>query len=339
MSSPPLISVLMPAFNAGPYIGEAIQSILNQSCPDFELLVLDDGSQDNTREIVLSFTDKRIRYLPSSRNSKLVATLNRGLDLVRGHFIARMDADDLSLPQRFERQIKFLQENPDVGCVGTGFRTLGLPQDYDVLYDQRPGMVQAQLLFDCKIAHATVMMRRSILDTYPIRYNPRYMHVEDFDFFHRLSLITRLCSIPEVLYLRRHHDSQVCYTERNHQVKIERILRKKIFSSLFPEAFTGAEDFYTFERYFVQRDQPENEYEWVKALNQAEKIIFHPGITLYGAPYLNRILARRCWDMCTGMKFPSLNVVKAYKQKGFTKLFNPGLQNMIKLGLRSILSK
>ncbi|MCS6981063.1 MAG: glycosyltransferase family 2 protein [Flavobacteriales bacterium] len=339
MSSTPLVSVLMPAFNAGPYISEAIQSILNQSCPDFELLVLDDGSQDNTQEIVLSYSDKRIRYLPNGKNLKLVATLNKGLDLAQGQFIARMDADDISLPQRFEKQIQFLHENPDVGCVGTGFRTLGLPQDYDVLYDHRPGMVQAQLLFDCKIAHATVMMRRSILDIYPIRYNPRYIHVEDFDFFHRLSLITRLCSIPEVLYLRRHHDSQVCYTERNHQVKIERILREKIFFSLFPKAFAREEDFHSFERYFVQRDQPENECEWAIALKQAEKIIFHPGITLYGAPYLNRMLARRCWDMCTGMRFPSLNIVKAYIQKGFMKWFNPGPQNIIKLILRGILSK
>ncbi|MCX7768153.1 MAG: glycosyltransferase, partial [Flavobacteriales bacterium] len=328
MSSTPLVSVLMPAFNAGPYISEAIQSILNQSCPDFELLVLDDGSQDNTQEIVLSYSDKRIRYLPNGKNLKLVATLNKGLDLAQGQFIARMDADDISLPQRFEKQIQFLHENPDVGCVGTGFRTLGLPQDYDVLYDHRPGMVQAQLLFDCKIAHPTVMIRQDILQNYPIRYNPQYLHVEDFDFFHRLSLLTHVCSIPEVLHLHRYHDAQVTFKERSYQLGVERIIRRKIFSRLFPKAFSYQEDFVFLESYFVEKIQPNNPVDLEKAMDLASRIINHSGVELYGAPFLKRMIARRCWDMCTGMKFPSLNIVKAYIQKGFMKWFNPGPQNI-----------
>lgn len=327
----------MPAYNAGQYLAEAIESILNQTCDDFELLLLDDGSTDNTKEIALSYHDKRLRYLPNGRNLKLVATLNRGLDLARGRFIARMDADDISLPGRFERQIRFLEENLEIGCAGTGMRTLGLENDYDILYDHRPEVVKTQLMFSCKVAHATVVIRSEILKQYPLRFNARYLHVEDFDFFYRLSRVTDVCSIPEFLYHRRHHPEQVCNKERQHQIITEQLLRKKILSDNYPEVFTSENDFQMSERFFVETEQPSDKEELVRVLNFFARWIEHPNSDAASPDILNPWLARRCWDICTNATFSKRGLERIYVKMGFLKWFDPGLHNRLKLSLRGYL--
>lgn len=339
MAFQPLISVIMPAYNAGAYLAEAIESILNQTCGDFELLLLDDGSTDNTRDIALSYKDDRLRYLPNNQNLQLVATLNRGLDLARGQYIARMDADDISLPQRFEKQIRFLERHPSVGGVGTAFRTLGYAEDYDVRYDHRPEFVKMQLLFSCKIAHATVMLRHDVLKKFPLRFNAQYLHVEDFDFFYRLSRITELCSLPDVLYLRRIHPEQVCVRERPLQLETEYKLRLKIFSECFPQIFNQASVFDLFEKHFVQLEQPGTLAILREALELAQKIIQNPNPEAAEPAVLNPFLARRCWDMCTNATFPVKGLARLYSQSRFLKWFDPGSKNLIKLRIRSFLKR
>ena len=115
----PKISVIMPARNAEQYIREAIDSILGQTFADFEFLILDDGSTDATAEIVQCCRDERIRFCPNGRNMGVAATLNRGLALAGGEYIARMDADDISLPKRFEKQAAYLNAHRDVAVLGS----------------------------------------------------------------------------------------------------------------------------------------------------------------------------------------------------------------------------
>lgn len=334
----PLISVIMPAYNAGAYLAEAIESILNQTCGDLELLLLDDGSTDNTREIALSYQDRRLRYLPNNRNLKLVATLNRGLDLARGRYIARMDADDVSLPQRFEKQVNFLEKNEDVMCVGTGMRTLGLENNHDILYDSRPEVVKVLLLFSCKIAHATVLIKHELLRRYPLRFSNAYLHVEDFDFFYRLSRIGKVCSIPEVLYLRRFHEHQVCYKERKHQILTERRLRKKILQELFPQVFDSEEKFNIAENYFIEQKQPTSPNELMHVLQFFSTWLNFPNEKEAPSHILFPRLARRCWDMCTNAPFTVKGLSRIYNRMGFINWFDPGLVNRFKLSLRGILS-
>lgn len=327
----------MPAYNAGQYLAEAIESILNQTCDDFELLLLDDGSTDNTKEIALSYHDKRLRYLPNGRNLKLVATLNRGLDLARGRFIARMDADDISLPQRFEKQVRFLEENKDVVCVGTAMRTLGLEKDYDIFYDSRPEVVKVQLLFSCKIAHATTLLKNDFLKKNPLRFNAFYLHVEDFDFFHRMSLLGNVCSIAEILYLRRIHPAQVCQEERFEQIETEKRIRKKIFSELYPKIFNSQKSMVFLENYFIEGRQPVSYAELISVLSFFSQWVQNSFNPLIPANILNPMLARRCWDMCTNAPFSTKGLARIYKRMGFLKWFDPGLSNRLKLSLRGYL--
>ena len=112
-----LVSVILPAYNAERFLKESIDSILAQTYRNFELIVLNDGRTDRTEEIVLSYSDPRIRYVKNEQNLKLIKTLNKGIDLAKGEYIARMDADDVSVPTRFEEEVYKFEEDPTLGIV------------------------------------------------------------------------------------------------------------------------------------------------------------------------------------------------------------------------------
>src|SRR5688500_8514963 len=113
ITTQPLVSVLMPVYNAEAYVSEAIQSILQQTYKNFEFLIINDGSTDNSEKLINTFSDSRIRYIRNSENIKLVATLNKGIDLSVGKYLVRMDADDISLPERLQKQVDFMETHPE----------------------------------------------------------------------------------------------------------------------------------------------------------------------------------------------------------------------------------
>lgn len=124
----PIISVIMPVYNGERHLHQAVESILRQTFDNFEFLIINDGSTDNTEAILGSFSDERIKLINNGANLGLAASLNKGVDLARGQYIARMDADDVSFPTRFERQLEFLESNPDtdlLGCRAMAFRDSG----------------------------------------------------------------------------------------------------------------------------------------------------------------------------------------------------------------------
>src|ERR1700690_4145475 len=115
----PRVSVILPVYNASTFLGGSIESLLNQTYRDFELLIVNDGSSDDSEKIILGYSDPRITYIRKASNTGIVETLNQGLSLAQGDYIARMDADDIALPERLELQVKFMDENKDVGVAGT----------------------------------------------------------------------------------------------------------------------------------------------------------------------------------------------------------------------------
>ena len=121
----PMVSVVMPVYNGSKYLKEAIDSILNQTFTNFELIIINDGSTDNSEDIIFSYQDRRIYYLKNEHNKGICITLNRGLDNARGKYIARMDCDDISMPQRLAKQVNYLERHRDVGALGTDIITFG----------------------------------------------------------------------------------------------------------------------------------------------------------------------------------------------------------------------
>lgn len=208
----PLVSVLLPVYNAERYLAQAIESILNQSFTDFELLITDDGSTDRSLKILQAYaaTDPRIRLL-SRVNKGLISTLNEMLELAQGEYLARMDADDISTPDRLALQVKFLQQHPEIVCVGGAFDLID-PQGRTVQWIPMPqhnDEIQQMLLIGRTIInHPCALIRRSALQQVG-GYDPTMKTVEDLDMLLRLGEIGQLANLPEVVLKYRFHTHSV----------------------------------------------------------------------------------------------------------------------------------
>jgi GT2 family glycosyltransferase len=225
-TDPPLISVCMAVYNAEPFVAEAVESILGQTLGDFEFLILDDGSTDGSLAILRRYAgqDPRIR-LVSRANRGLVASLNELLDLARGEFIARMDADDVAMPERFQREVDFLRAHPD--CVLVGSRVQLIDPEGDPLGDwctlQEHEAIDATYLRGERVAaisHPAIMMCHDAVLAIG-KYRPMEA-IEDVDLFLRLAEYGRIANIPETLLKYRIHATNATKTASFHK-KLDRV--------------------------------------------------------------------------------------------------------------------
>ena len=206
----PLVTVLMPVYNGESYLCEAIESILQQSYTNFEFLILNDGSSDRSEEIIRSYTDSRIRLINNATNMQLIATLNRGLDQAQGKYIVRMDADDISLPQRIERQVEWLEKNPEYGLVGSWFEDFnGTDTIRTIKYSSDDTHIRIRHLYQTHIAHPTAVLRKSVIDKHNLRFDPDFVHGEDYAFWVQMSAYCKLSNYPEMLVRKRDHPQNV----------------------------------------------------------------------------------------------------------------------------------
>jgi len=207
------VSVLMPVYNAERYVAEAVESILAQTYTDFEFLIIDDGSTDRTPKILKRYAEQDPRiHLVSRPNRGLVPTLNEGLLLARGEFIARMDADDVALSDRFEVQVAYLREHPEVVCLGSKVQCIDEAGRF--LYEGSHAMdheaiEELVLTGSCPLNHPSVMMRRAAVMAVG-GYDPQMKHAEDLDLFLRLGEFGRLVNLPRTVLKYRVHPSSKC---------------------------------------------------------------------------------------------------------------------------------
>ncbi len=201
----PVISVLMPVYNGEKYLNEAIDSILNQTYTDFEFIILNDGSTDRTEEIILSYDDPRIVYVKNKENLQIVKTLNKGIALAKGKYIARMDADDISLPERFKKQVGFMEEHPHIDICGSAIRFLD--ESYTVWYPpQSHEAIKIELLFGSALAHPTIMATTEFFKKNP--YNIFYNKAEDYALWMETIDNYQFYNFQEVLLFYRVHENQ-----------------------------------------------------------------------------------------------------------------------------------
>lgn len=205
----PCVSVLTPIYNSNPsHLKECIESILNQTFSDFEFIILNDSPENNELDkIVESYKDKRIKYFKNDKNLGISRSRNKLIDLAQGEYIAIFDHDDISLPTRLEKQVRFLDENLDVGLVGSWLEKFEIPMGGGANKKRISKLpesnidIQIMLTHTCCIAHTTCMMRKSILLDNNIKYNASYSPAEDYHLFARLMHFTRFYNIQEVLVL------------------------------------------------------------------------------------------------------------------------------------------
>lgn len=226
---PPRISVLMPAYNSEEYIGQAIESILNQTFSDFEFIIINDGSNDKTADVVRSYNDKRIRFVDNPKNKGLVAVLNQGLDLCRGEYVARMDSDDISLPKRFEKQVAYMDKHPECSVLGTWFECFG-KSDGVVQHPEHIKIMD--ILNDHHVGHPTVFIRKSVIDKYDFRYDKNYTHAEDFELWSRMVFVTEIHNLPEILLNYRWTDTNVSTVHAEEQRNVARRVKQNVVDKL-----------------------------------------------------------------------------------------------------------
>ncbi len=231
----PLVSVILPVYNAEKYVFEAVQSILNQTYKNLELIVIDDCSTDKSFEILKSIKDPRIKLYQNEKNLKLIQTLNKAIQLSSGAYIARMDADDVSLPDRLKYQVEYLQQNPQVSVLGTQIRFIdenGIKKGKPFFCVRGDEAIKWRFHFGNCMNHPTIMFRREVVDRNDF-YDSNYPHAEDYELWLRLSRKYNFDNLPETLLLYRVHLASVSHRFNEIQVKSSsRALSEHLFHSL-----------------------------------------------------------------------------------------------------------
>lgn len=205
----PLISVLLPIYNAEAYLKESLNSILKQTVTNFEIIALDDGSQDASLQILkeIQSQDSRIRIVQNEKNLGLIATLNIGLQYCSAPYTARMDADDLIAPNRFEKQLEFLNANPDCAAVSSWMEEFDENRNTKkITYRQSYQDIKNASLFYSPVSHAASIFKTNVLKE--LGYRTEFKYAEDYDLWFRFLQKNNVGVIPEVLYYYRAHNTQ-----------------------------------------------------------------------------------------------------------------------------------
>lgn len=204
------ISVVMPVYNEEKYVQEAIQSILNQTEQNFELIIIDDGSDDRTASILASYTEKNIKMIRHNTPKGIVKSLNEGIQMAQGRYIARMDGDDIAVPDRFEIQLGFMKNHPDIKITGSFLEIMDETGKklYDEYFLQTPEELRNfSTRMRSELAHPTVFADAEVLRSHP--YLESYHRAEDYELFSRLCHVYDCAVIPEVLLRYRRHSASV----------------------------------------------------------------------------------------------------------------------------------
>ncbi|MGB4205308.1 MAG: glycosyltransferase family 2 protein [Bacteroidales bacterium] len=263
--SEPVLSIVMPVFNAEPFIFEAVSSLLNQSFYDFELIIVDDGCTDKSIDIVKSFNDERIRLITNEQNSGIVFSRNRGIELARGRYIAPFDADDIAEKDKFQKQINFLENNKDYGIIGSWALLIDkngkkLKKKWKV--NAPADRIPVILLFRNYFIQSAVVIRREALPTG--NYTKGFDAVEDYKMWFEISRKYKVWNYPEYLLKYRIHDSSI--TQKQKQKMAGRDI--KVFDYIFNTLGYDLSDRHKELLLYIKGDTLFNESSLVKETEQ-----------------------------------------------------------------------
>lgn len=229
----PRVTVLMSVYNGEQYVREAVQSILNQTFTDFEFLIFEDASTDCSRGVLRQIVDPRIRLVENPENLGLTRNLVRGMEMARGDFVARMDADDIAVPHRLEVQFKYMARNPEIGLLGSAVTFFdGSGWEFVAHQPEEHEHIKCALLFGYTLMHPTVMMRRHEFTRHRLNYDVSFPVSQDHDLWVRASRVTRLANLHESLVRMREHAGKIGFSRKRHQHQLSDTIRRRQFGEL-----------------------------------------------------------------------------------------------------------
>lgn len=235
------VTVLMALYNAAPYLKESIESIINQTYRDFEFLIIDDGSTDRSVDIVESFNDPRIKLFHNDGNRGLIYTLNRGFELVKTKYLVRQDADDVSVLDRVEKLVNFMEKNPEVTICSSSFTYFNEPNKI-FRQPETNDEIKVTALSRCPLTHGASIIRLNEFKINELWYDPEYIHAEDFEMLTRACQKVKLYNLSEPLYCYRKHDEQISNLYSREQITMDDKIRLKYASETLHINFQDIKD-------------------------------------------------------------------------------------------------
>jgi glycosyltransferase involved in cell wall biosynthesis len=223
----PKISVIMPVFNVAPYVLAAINSILNQTFSDFECIIIDDASTDQTKAVLDTVRDNRIIRIENQCNEGNYSNRNKGIETARGKYICVMDGDDMAHPDRFRIQYKFMELYPDYLAAGSDIHFFSETSIADMKRLRNPDRIQVMLLKDNVCTHPSLMIRRDVFFKHNLRYNEDYRYAADYDLMAEISGIGKITNINQFLLFYRVHSQQISSAKREEQIQFADQIRLK----------------------------------------------------------------------------------------------------------------
>lgn len=339
------VSVLMSIYNNEAYLPAALDSILQQTFSDFELIAIDDCSTDDSWEILTGYAagDSRIRPIRNPENIGLTRSLNQGWALARGKYIARMDADDISLPSRFAKQVAFMEVHPKVGACGTWTKTIGtstqnVSSGSINQYPADDGTIRCWLLFGAGLAHPAVCLRKELFLKAGLFYDNSYRCCQDYNLWVRSSGYFELANIPEVLLLYRLHPQQIGQSY-NESLRVSN--NRRVWTILFKalDLDPANEEFAIHEAIYLRRFQTceffvEQAERWLLKLKSANE-----KMSVYDELALAKFLGDRWFAICYAATGLGWWTWQKFWQSPLSQAVNLTWAEKLKFGLKCGINK
>lgn len=332
----PKVTVLMPVYNSEKYLKEAIKSILNQTFQNFEFIIIDDGSTDKSADIIKDYAkiDKRIIFRQNQINIGLIKTLNNAIKQINTKYIARMDADDISTPNRLEAQISFIEQQQNIVSCGTWAKILG--NESNIINNKIENrQIYSNFLFSMHLIHATSLTLTSLLKD--IKYDKNYFVVEDYDLWERIIQKYKVANVPEVLYSIRKHSNNVSGHFTNIQTQNAKKVQKRQLQRLGIEPTIAELDLHyslKHESRKITLSYLENIHHWLVKLKQANQ-----KKQIYPEPEFTETL-KEIWHKHTaGNSKIGLRFAKLYTQSLFSLYHSWTTWQKTKFWVKSFLKK
>lgn len=328
------VSVVMAVHNGLPYLSDAVESILAQSWEDLEFIIIDDASTDESIKVLSQFADERIRIIQNAKRGGLAKSLNSGIDTSKGDYIARMDADDVSLPKRLERQITFMQTRPELDICGTWARTIGHKPEQLWQYPDADAYIKAEMLFASVLVHSSVMLRRDSVLAHDIRYNEKLEAAQDYELWTRMMDKLVFANVPELLLEYRLHSDQVGVRQGDKQQEVADDVRIKLLEKIGVDASQIEIDLHQaiarwdFGGSYANLDAIES---WLIKLKEANELS-----SLFLEDALGQALEQRWWAACRTQIHLGTEAWRTYQSSPIAVLGNRTLRDKATFFAKSV---
>lgn len=330
----PLVTILMAVYNGSPFLSETIKSLLVQTYKNIEILVINDASTDNSHEIIAGYGDKRIRVVNNVSNIGQTRSLNIGLRLAKGKYVARIDADDICLPDRIEKQVIFLEATPHVGVCGSWAKVFGSSTKY-IRVPVASDEINGHLLFQNVIIHPTVMMRKDVIANQEPPYDAQFHYAQDYDLWTRLSNTTKIVNLPNVLVHYRVHEKQMSvYAQDKMQFEASLVRRRALTERRIPfsEEEFSIHDAIGSWRILQTKQFVYNAEKWLtklKKINDKKRFVKNN--------IFDQILAMHLFSVCNNASINGMSALKTFYQSPLAKVADVSLPNEIRFFIKCVL--